>query len=351
MDRTRNFLQVSNDAEAQLIDRVIELFRLLHAKDYFEQVYKRMLARRLLDFPIRNQPESKKGVEEVFVDRFEQEMGSAFTSKMRGMIKDSCGPQENDYITCGIWPSLDDPYVSMKLTNDLAGHLHKEKAHYLSQHPGRQVTWLKTLSTCEIEAVYPATPKPRRIRFNLTLPQAAVLLLFNQRDEFSLEEIRNETNIKDKDLLFRVLKTLSSAKLSILQCDSTKKVYTFNYNLQLPQTMTTLKVLLYSQKETLAMDTRQLFRSSKEATLPTSTMSPPPIPEPDRSLMGYQLEAAIVRTLKKNKTMNEPVLRETVRSLLTWHFSEQQWQDHMASLKDREYYSQDPSSNILKYIP
>ena len=65
------------------LDRVLVLFRYLHAKDVFEAFYKRDLARRLL-----TGRHAAMDVERGMLRRMQAECGSGFTSRMEGMFRD-----------------------------------------------------------------------------------------------------------------------------------------------------------------------------------------------------------------------------------------------------------------------
>lgn len=92
-------------------------------------------------------------------------------------------------LTMGYWPT----YVPMEV------HLPPEmvrlqeifKTFYLGKHSGRKLQWQSTLGHCVLKAEF----KEGRKELQVSLFQTLVLLMFNEGEEFTLEEIKLATGI------------------------------------------------------------------------------------------------------------------------------------------------------------
>jgi cullin-4 len=72
----------SDKFNEELLDKGMYIFRNLQAKDEFEMLYKRDLAKRLL---LDN---SSKNAEKIMLNKMKKECGAGYTGKLEGMVKD-----------------------------------------------------------------------------------------------------------------------------------------------------------------------------------------------------------------------------------------------------------------------
>jgi cullin-4 len=80
--------------------------------------------------------------------------------------------------------------------------------HYLSRTSGRRLVWYSMLETCMLKARYPGGDKDLQV----SMHQAAVLMLFNEHDELTYREIRDILKLPD-DELRRTLQSLALGKV------------------------------------------------------------------------------------------------------------------------------------------
>uniref|UniRef100_A0AAY4DJZ2 Cullin family profile domain-containing protein n=1 Tax=Denticeps clupeoides TaxID=299321 RepID=A0AAY4DJZ2_9TELE len=194
-------------------------------KDVFEAFYKKDLAKRLLVGK-----SASVDAEKSMLSKLKHECGAAFTSKLEGMFKDmelskDIMVQFKQYMQCqnipgnieltvniltmGYWPT----YVPMEV------HLPPEmvrlqeifKTFYLGKHSGRKLQWQSTLGHCVLKAEF----KEGKKELQVSLFQTLVLLMFNEGEEFSLEEIKLATGIEDSELR-RTLQSLACGKARVL---------------------------------------------------------------------------------------------------------------------------------------
>lgn len=187
----------------QILDKIMVLFRFIHGKDVFEAFYKKDLAKRLLVGK-----SASVDAEKSMLSKLKQECGGGFTSKLEGMFKDMelskdiniafkqhCMnlEKEKEYtsidltvniLTMGYWPSY--PLLEVTMPSQLLELQSVFNKFYLQKHTGRKLQWQPTLGHCVLKATFDAGPKDLQV----SLFQALVLLLFNDNDTLSFEEIK-----------------------------------------------------------------------------------------------------------------------------------------------------------------
>uniref|UniRef100_A0A672NT47 Cullin-4B-like n=1 Tax=Sinocyclocheilus grahami TaxID=75366 RepID=A0A672NT47_SINGR len=197
--------EATDEELEKMLDKIMIIFRFIYGKDVFEAFYKKDLAKRLLVGK-----SASVDAEKSMLSKLKHECGAAFTSKLEGMFKDmelskDIMVQFKQHIQCqnipgnieltvniltmGYWPT----YVPMEV------HLPPEmvrlqeifKTFYLGKHSGRKLQWQSTLGHCVLKAEF----KEGKKELQVSLFQTLVLLMFNEGEEFSLEDIKLATGI------------------------------------------------------------------------------------------------------------------------------------------------------------
>ncbi|CAH1716368.1 unnamed protein product [Chironomus riparius] len=198
----------------QILDKIMVLFRFIHGKDVFEAFYKKDLAKRLLVGK-----SASVDAEKSMLSKLKQECGGGFTSKLEGMFKDmelskdiniafrqyiegNANSKELaqfyaigidmtvNILTMGYWPTY--PVMEVNMPPQLVEYQNVFTKFYLAKHSGRKLQWQPTLGHCVLKARFDQGPKDLQV----SLFQSLVLLLFNDCNEMSLEEILQATNIE-----------------------------------------------------------------------------------------------------------------------------------------------------------
>jgi cullin 4 len=198
----------------QILDKIMVLFRFIHGKDVFEAFYKKDLAKRLLVGK-----SASVDAEKSMLSKLKQECGGGFTSKLEGMFKDmelskdiniafrqyiDAGVNCSDVIsfnnigidltvnilTMGYWPTY--PVMEVNMPSELVEYQNFFTKFYLGKHSGRKLQWQPTLGHCVLKARFDQGVKDLQV----SLFQSLVLLLFNDADLISFEEILQATNIE-----------------------------------------------------------------------------------------------------------------------------------------------------------
>ncbi|XP_032557810.1 cullin-4B [Chiroxiphia lanceolata] len=336
--------EATDEELEKMLDKIMHIFLSLTGKDVFEAFYKKDLAKRLLVGK-----SASVDAEKSMLSKLKHECGAAFTSKLEGMFKDmelskDIMIQFKQYmqnqnvpgnieltvniLTMGYWPT----YVPMEV------HLPPEmvklqeifKTFYLGKHSGRKLQWQSTLGHCVLKAEF----KEGKKELQVSLFQTLVLLMFNEGEEFSLEEIKQATGIEDGELR-RTLQSLACGKARVLTKSPKGKDVEdgdkFTCNDDFRHKLFRIKINQIQMKETVeeqASTTERVFQ--------------------DRQ---YQIDAAIVRIMKMRKTLSHNLLVSEVYNQLKFPVKPADLKKRIESLIDRDYMERDKENpNQYNYI-
>lgn len=336
--------EATDEELEKMLDKIMIIFRFIYGKDVFEAFYKKDLAKRLLVGK-----SASVDAEKSMLSKLKHECGAAFTSKLEGMFKDmelskDIMVQFKQYMQCqnipgnieltvniltmGYWPT----YVPMEV------HLPPEmvrlqeifKTFYLGKHSGRKLQWQSTLGHCVLKAEF----KEGKKELQVSLFQTLVLLMFNEGEEFTLEEIKIATGIEDSELR-RTLQSLACGKARVLtKIPKSKDVEDgdkFSCNDDFKHKLFRIKINQIQMKETVeeqASTTERVFQ--------------------DRQ---YQIDAAIVRIMKMRKTLSHNLLMSEVYNQLKFPVKPADLKKRIESLIDRDYMERDKeNSNQYNYV-
>jgi cullin 3 len=241
-DLFKNGLRGKSQLESEIqTDQVILVFQHLRDKDLFENYYRQHFAKRLLGgLSVSDE------IEESMIKKMKNECGYQFVSKLYGMIHDinnSKGTLEEfkasssysqlslelkvDVLTIGYWQTNQLPDCSLPAEINKCCELFTN--FFLNRHQGQKLLWQSYLGNADIKAQFPSGRKD----LNVSTYQMCILMLFNNADQLTINQIQDATNIPEHELKRHIL-SLSTPKLKILNRISKSKVnkYIFiKYNL------------------------------------------------------------------------------------------------------------------------
>lgn len=331
-----------------VMDKVILLFRFIQGKDVFEAFYKKDLAKRLL-----LGRSASVDAEKAMLFKLTHECGAGFTQKLEGMFKDMeisrefCNAfkqnvEANDrdgnfskveigvnILTMGHWPTY--PIMEVNIPPQLSQLQLICGNFYASKHNGRKLHWQYSLAS----AILKATFKPTILKeMDVSLFQAIVLLMFNNKIEFSYEEILIESKIEETELK-RTLQSLACGKFRVLRKDPKGKEVestdNFLFNEDFNDRLYRIRISQVQMRETEAehqQTEEQIFQ--------------------DRQ---YQIDAAIVRVMKTRKEISHNLLMTELLNQLRFASKPTDLKKRIESLIDREYMSRDKNdAQLYHYV-
>ncbi|KAM4789297.1 cullin-4A isoform 1-T1 [Cyanocitta cristata] len=300
--------EATDEELERILDKIMIIFRFIHGKDVFEAFYKKDLAKRLLVGK-----SASVDAEKSMLSKLKHECGAAFTSKLEGMFKD------------------------MELSKDVMVQFKQMiklqevfKTFYLGKHSGRKLQWQTTLGHAVLKAEF----KEGKKEFQVSLFQTLVLLMFNEGDEFSFEEIKMATGVEDSELR-RTLQSLACGKARVLIKNPKGKEVEdgdkFIFNGDFKHKLFRIKINQIQMKETVeeqVSTTERVFQ--------------------DRQ---YQIDAAIVRIMKMRKTLGHNLLVSELYNQLKFPVKPGDLKKRIESLIDRDYMERDKDNpNQYHYV-
>lgn len=299
----------SNAEEMELADNLNQamiIFKYIEEKDVFQNFYSKMLAKRLVQHGSENDD-----AETIMISNLRQACGFEYTAKLQRMFQDVCLSRDLNeqfkhsgvildidfsinVISSSSWPFHQN--LTFTLPQELEQSMQSFTSFYYTQHNGRKLNWLHSMSRGELVArcfnkVY---------TFQASTFQMAILLLFNKNDVLTVQQLHENTDIK-MDILLQVLQAL--VKLNVLKTDSEKKV-----SLQ-----SSLQLNFEYQSKKLKVNINVPIKSETKSEQETVHRHV----EEDRKLL---IQAAIVRIAKTRRSITHPRLLSEVLDQLKQRF-------------------------------
>ncbi|XP_023933316.1 cullin-2 [Lingula anatina] len=293
--------------ESEIDDKLassITVFKYLDDKDIYQRFYARMLARRL----IYGQSMSMDA-EEAMINRLKQACGYEFTNKLHRMFTDmsissDLNAKFNDFVKqdksslgvnfsilvlqAGAWPIGQSNLPTFAIPQELEKSVQMFESFYNKNFNGRKLTWMHSFCNAELKLNY----LKKQYFINMGTFHMGILLLFNNTDSLTLQDILDSTHLPEKELT-KQLQTLLETKLITCEGQVTA-TSVIRLNLNYSNKRTKFKITTAVQKETQS-DVNETHTAADE----------------DRKLY---LQAAIVRIMKARKLLKHNLLIQEVIS-------------------------------------
>uniref|UniRef100_A0ABI7YS87 Cullin family profile domain-containing protein n=1 Tax=Felis catus TaxID=9685 RepID=A0ABI7YS87_FELCA len=353
-----------------ILDKAMVLFRFMQEKDVFERYYKQHLARRLLT----NKSVSDDS-EKNMISKLKTECGCQFTSKLEGMFRDmsisnttmdefrqhlqatgvSLGGVDLTVrvLTTGYWPTQSaTPKCNIPPAPRHAFEIFRR--FYLAKHSGRQLTLQHHMGSADLNATFYGPVKKedgsevgvggaqvtgsntRKHILQVSTFQMTILMLFNNREKYTFEEIQQETDIPERELV-RALQSLACGKPTqrvLTKEPKSKEIengHIFTVNDQFTSKLHRVKIQTVAAKQGESDPERKETRQKVDD---------------DRK---HEIEAAIVRIMKSRKKMQHNVLVAEVTQQLKARFlpSPVVIKKRIEGLIEREYLARTPEDRKM----
>ncbi|THU74123.1 hypothetical protein C4D60_Mb04t30030 [Musa balbisiana] len=258
-----------------------------------------------------------------------KEINESFKQSSQARTKLPTGIEMSVHVlTTGYWPTY--PPMDVRLPHELNVYQDIFKEFYLSKYHGRRLMWQNSLGHCVLKAEFPKGKK----ELSVSLFQTVVLMLFNDTQKLSFQDIKDSTDIDDKELR-RTLQSLACGKVRVLQkIPKGREIEdddSFVFNEEFSAPLYRLKVNAIQMKETVEENTSTTERVFQ-----------------DRQ---YQVDAAIVRIMKTRKVLSHTLLITELFQQLKFPIKPADLKKRIESLIDREYLERDKNNpQIYNYL-
>uniref|UniRef100_A0A671SFU9 Cullin 3b n=1 Tax=Sinocyclocheilus anshuiensis TaxID=1608454 RepID=A0A671SFU9_9TELE len=333
-----------------ILDKAMVLFRFMQEKDVFERYYKQHLARRLLT----NKSVSDDS-EKNMISKLKTECGCQFTSKLEGMFRDmsisnTTMDEFRQHLT-----STGVSLGGVDLT--VCNVQYKSLLRFCACHSGRQLTLQHHMGSADLNATFYGPIKKedgsdmvggaqvtgsnaRKHILQVSTFQMTILMLFNNREKSTFEEIQQETDIPERELV-RALQSLACGKPTqrvLTKEPKSKEIesgHVFTVNDQFTSRLHRVKIQTVAAKQGESDPERKETRQKVDD---------------DRK---HEIEAAIVRIMKSRKKMQHNVLVAEVTQQLRARFlpSPVVIKKRIEGLIEREYLARTPEDRkVYTYV-
>lgn len=323
-----------------ILSDIMLVFKYIEDKDVFQTFYSKMLAKRLI-----NGTSASEFLEGQMITKLKQNCGFDYTAKLARMFRDmslSRGLQDSfrdqysikelgvDFtilvLATGSWP-LVPPSTNFNVPDELTKCRSSFQKFYSHQYTGRKLNWLTQFSKGEVRTEY---TKQHQYLLQCSTYQMGILLLFNQKDIWTAEDMQVATALT-KPALLTTLETLHKTKILVMNT----AVIALNTQFKLNKDFK-------SKKARVLINVR--FTDKEVATKESADTHQ--VVEEDRRL---QIQAAIVRIMKTRKQMKHSNLVSDVILQLQARF-----RPKVALIKkcidlliEKEYLQRDPNQKDL----
>jgi len=245
-----------------------------------------------------------------------QEWGNPFDSKIF-------------ILTTGFWPPYGQPKCNVPL--EIATFCKHFEAFYLEKHHGRRLQWQHNLGQCTLKAEFPKGVK----ELNVSVFQSAVLLLFNDQEQWTFKELQETTGLDETELK-RTLMSLALSSVKVLnKADTTKNEITADDSFSFRKEFT-------SKARRIKINAIQVRETPQEQSKIQQNVFK------DRQ---YQIDAAVVRIMKTRKSLTELQLTTEILGHLRFPVQVPDLKKRIESLIEREFLERDEEdTTVLRYM-
>jgi cullin 1 len=294
------------------LNEIMTVFKYIEDKDVFQKFYSRMLARRLV-----HSNSSSDDAETSMISKLKEACGFEYTNKLQRMFQDmqiskDLNKEFREHLEgveytkavdstfsilgTGFWP-LVPPSTPFTPPAEIAAEIEKFSLFYKHKHDGRKLTWLWNLCKGEVKTGYCKSSKTP-FTFQVSIYQMAILLLFNEKDNYSYEDILSATQLST-DVFDQAMNILLKARVLLMTGSGDAKIgpgknFKLNYDFK-------------NKKIRVNLNLGGVKEAKQEEAETNKTI------EEDRKLV---LQSAIVRIMKARKKMKHTQLvSETINQI------------------------------------
>ena len=272
------------------LDQVMTIFKYIEDKDVFQKFYSRMLARRLVQTTSHSDD-----AETSMIGKLKEACGYEYTNKLQRMFQDmqiskdlnsgfrdfeaklaepgDAKQIDSSYaiLGTGFWP-LNPPQTEFAPPAEITKAYGRFQTFYTQKHNGRKLTWLWQLCKGEVKANYCKNSKTP-YTFQVSVYQMAILLLFNENDKNTYEDVANATQLS-ADILNPSLEVFVKAKILLMTPAGGKpepgKSFALNYDYKNKKIRINLNIGIKSEQKQEVDDTHKTIEEDRKLLMQVS---------------------------------------------------------------------------------
>ena len=277
------------------LTHVMTVFKYIEDKDVFQKFYSRMLAKRLV-----HSSSASEDAETSMISKLKEACGFEYTNKLQRMFQDiqiskDLNMNYKDWqdkalddddlrkavdpnyhvLGTGFWP-LTPSNTAFIPPQEIVKTYTRFQSFYFDKHSGRKLTWLWQLCKGEVKANYIIGVKIPHT-FQVSTYQMAILLLFNDADVVTYEDIQKATALSAETLdpsigIFIKAKVLLPKPANGKPEPGTS--YTLNYNFKNKKVKVNLNIAVKSEQKQEVEDTHKTIEEDRKLLMQVSNPLP-----------------------------------------------------------------------------
>lgn len=292
----RSTKATEEDDMEMMLNQVMTVFKYIEDKDVFQKFYSKTLAKRLV-----NGTSASPDAETSMISKLKDASGFEYTNKLQRMFQDMQTSRDLNsayeewihqnldkedikegidayyqILGTGFWP-LQPPTTTFAPPPAIVKTYERFNNFYSNKHGGRKLTWLWHLCKGEIRANYAKMNKVP-YTFQVSTYQMAILLLFNDSDTVSYDEMVSTTMLQ-KETLDPSLGIMLKAKVIIAEPENAPPqsgtAYRLNYNFKSKKLKVNLNMAIKAEQKQEAEETHKTIEEDRKMLMQVCLRSMP----------------------------------------------------------------------------
>lgn len=317
----------------EMLVQIMTVFKYIEDKDVFQKFYSKMLAKRLVHVS-----SVSDDAETSMISKLKEACGFEYTNKLQRMFQDiqiskDLNSSYKDWLDksflddddrkklvdshfqilgTGFWP-LNAPSTDFLAPPEIVKTSERFQKFYFDKHNGRKLTWLWQLCKGEIKANYIKNTKVP-YTFQVSTFQMGILLLFNESDSLTYEDIQKATSLTP-EMLDPNLSIFLKAKVLTIGPEGSKPgpgtTFSLNYNFKNKKIKVNLNIQIKSEQKVETDDTHKTIEEDRKLLLQVCYFFIPCFRICTIFTNAFN-QSAIVRIMKSRKKMKHVQLVQEV---------------------------------------
>ncbi|PYH48426.1 cullin culA [Aspergillus saccharolyticus JOP 1030-1] len=332
----------------EMLVQIMTVFKYIEDKDVFQKFYSKMLAKRLVHVS-----SVSDDAETSMISKLKEACGFEYTNKLQRMFQDiqiskDLNASYRDWqekilddddrkklvdshfqiLGTGFWP-LNAPTTDFLAPPEIVKTSERFQSFYFDKHNGRKLTWLWQLCKGEIKANYIKNTKVP-YTFQVSTFQMGILLLFNEHDTLTYEDIQKATSLSP-EILDPNLSIFLKAKVLTISPEGSKPEpgtsFNLNYNFKNKKIKVNLNIQIKSEQKVESDDTHKTIEEDRKLLLQSAIVR---IMKSRKKMKHVQLVQEVIQQVKSRFPPKVPDIKKNIEALMEKDYIERLDGDEIA---------------------